>query len=606
MDTNSQELNERPFCGKCGLEINHHVGVCAGCVLKVAVESLSASDHPALGPIAVKGRSPIVESLNQQFSDYEFVELIGRGGSGWTFLATQKSLARNVAIKLLSRSDARRNELERFQKEAGNLAKLNHSNIVTVHDFGATDQFLYIVMEYVPNLTLRRWASRGKLDAEQVCAIGSQICRALEIAHETGLIHRDIKPENILVVKSEPEFEIRVADFGISQLTASNSVLDSVNGLTATGLIIGTPFYMAPEQQIPGKTIDRRADIFSTAVVLYELLTGQLPQGSFPPPSQFGRCDAALDAILIRALSNDPNNRFETAGEFADQLESQWAPGAEKPGSKWAVPVLVLAGLILLLVLPFGLPRLFDKTSGEQENEIAALSEPDAKQKTIEQQDSPKQKNETTPQKNETAPQDEPPLIPKIYQNLLEEISSNDSRKTRSALTSLKNAPPVPEINSITERVAQLTLDTNSFVSLQAIETLIALNFEKGYEALAKAMEGGVHSKSRAIMVVDKLADSRFIPILAKELNKNRSRRVVRALVLLGPESESTLQSYVQQQQSWLYMIPAIEAIGEIGSEDSFELLESLESSTESFVGPAATKAIAAIKARIDQKPAEQ
>ena len=430
-----------------------------------------------------------------------------------------------------------------------------------------------------------------------------------------------------MVVTSEPEFEIRVADFGISQLTASNSVLDSNNGLTATGLIIGTPFYMAPEQQIPGKTIDRRADIFSTAVVLYELLTGQLPQGSFPPPSQFGRCDAALDAILIRALSNDPNNRFETAGEFADQLESQGAPGAEKPGSKWAVPVLVLAGLILLLVLPFGLTRLFDKTSGEQENEIAALSEPDAKQKTIEQQDSPKQKNETTPQKNETAPQknetapqknettpqknetapqDEPPLIPKIYQNLLEEISSNDSRKTRSALTSLKNAPPVPEINSITERVAQLTLDTNSFVSLQAIETLIALNFEKGYEALAKAMEGGVHSKSRAIMVVDKLADSRFIPILAKELNKNRSRRILRALVLLGPESESTLQSYVQQQQSWLYMIPAIEAIGEIGSEDSFELLESLESSTESFVGPAATKAIAAINARINQKASEQ
>ena len=413
------------------------------------------------------------------------------------------------------------------------------------------------------------------------------------------MIHRDIKPENILVVKSEPEFEIRVADFGISQLTASNSVLDSVNGLTATGLIIGTPFYMAPEQQMPDKTIDRRADIFSTAVVLYELLTGQLPQGSFPPPSQFGRCNAALDTILIRALSNDPNNRFETAGEFADQLESQGAPGAEKPGSKWAVPVLVLAGLILLLVLPFGLTRLFDKTSGEQENEIAALSEPDAKQKTIEQQDSPKQKNET-------APQDEPPLIPKIYQNLLEEISSNDSRKTRSALTSLKNAPPVPEINSITERVAQLTLDTNSFVSLQAIETLIALNFEKGYEALAKAMEGGVHSKSRAIMVVDKLADSRFIPILAKELNKNRSRRILRALVLLGPESESTLQSYVQQQQSWLYMIPAIEAIGEIGSEDSFKLLESLESSTESFVGPAATKAIAAINARINQKASEQ
>ena len=588
------------------MEINHHVGVCAGCVLKVAVESLSANDHPALGPIAVKGRSPTVESLNQQFTDYEFVELIGRGGSGWTFLATQKSLARNVAIKLLSRSDARRNELERFQKEAGNLAKLNHSNIVTVHDFGATDQFLYIVMEYVPNLTLRRWVSRSKLDSEQACSIGSQICRALEFAHETGLIHRDIKPENILVVKSEPEFEVRVADFGISRLTAGNSVLDSDNGLTATGLIIGTPFYMAPEQQMPGKTIDRRADIFSTAVVLYELLTGQLPQGSFPPPSQFGRCDAALDGVLIRALSNDPNNRFETAGEFADQLESWGTLGAEKPGSKWALPVLVLAGLISLLLLTFGLPRLFNKTGNDQEDGIAALSDPDTNQKTTEQQDLLKQKDETDPQPVTPTNQDEPPSPPMIYLRLLDEMSSNDLRKTRAALKTLKEAPPVPEIDIITERVTQLTLDTNSFVSFQALDTLVAINFEKGYEALAKAMETGGHAKSSAIMVIDKLADPRFIPILAKELNKNGSRRIFSALVAIGPESESALQTCLQEQQGWMVMKPAIEAIGEIGSEDSFELLESLEYSSEPFVGRAATEAIAAIKKRLDQKPTEQ
>ena len=212
----------------------------------------------------MRGRCPSPETLNQQFPDFEFSELLGRGGSGWTFRATQKSLSRNVAIKLISRADSHRNELERFQKEAGNLAKLTHSNIVTVHDFGATDQFLYIVMEYVPKLTLRRLISDSKLAPELVSKIGSQICHALEHAHEIGLVHRDIKPENILVVRSDPEVEIRVADFGISQFTPSQG---SRGGFTQTGLIIGTPFYMAPEQQVPGKTIDRRADIFSTSVV---------------------------------------------------------------------------------------------------------------------------------------------------------------------------------------------------------------------------------------------------------------------------------------------------------------------------------------------------
>jgi len=337
-------------CQKCGSEIRQAIGVCPRCILTQAVESIAASDHPALGAMAVSGRCPSIDSLNEQFPDFEFHELLGRGGSGWTFRATQKSLSRSVAIKLISRTTSHAEALERFQREAGILAKLNHPSIVTVHDFGIQDQFLYIVMEFVPGTTLRRLIAPGKLKSERVIGIGKQICDALDYAHAKGLVHRDIKPENILVVSSEPEVEIRLADFGISRMALER---DSMGGLTRTGLIIGTPFYMAPEQQVPGKSIDRRTDIFSVGVVLYELLTGQLPQGNFPPPSKLSDCNGALDKIVMKALNNDPNLRFESAASLKQSLIS--IPGSKQgfPSWKSLAAILALLASTVLLVLIF-------------------------------------------------------------------------------------------------------------------------------------------------------------------------------------------------------------------------------------------------------------
>lgn len=219
-----------------------------------------------------------------------------------------------------------------------------------MHDFGEKDQFLYIVMEYIPGgMTLRRLISAGKVEPEKVVKIGSQLCNALEYAHAKGLVHRDIKPENILVASTEPEIEIRLADFGISRM-AINS--DSIDGLTQTGLIIGTPFYMAPEQQVPGKSIDRRTDVFSIGVVLYELLTGQLPQGNFQPPSKLSRCNPTTDHPIMKSLCNDPDQRFETAASLGEALVSS------HESSRWrlvwpAVGLLLVIGALSLFVWIF-------------------------------------------------------------------------------------------------------------------------------------------------------------------------------------------------------------------------------------------------------------
>ena len=609
MDTTSLDLNDRPYCQKCGLEINQCVGVCAGCVLQAAVKSLSPSDHPALGPIAVRGRCPSPETLNQQFPDFEFSELLGRGGSGWTFLATQKSLSRNVAIKLISRADSHRNELERFQKEAGNLAKLTHSNIVTVHDFGATDQFLYIVMEYVPKLTLRRLISDSKLAPELVSKIGSQICHALEHAHEIGLVHRDIKPENILVVRSDPEVEIRVADFGISQFTPSQG---SRGGFTQTGLIIGTPFYMAPEQQVPGKTIDRRADIFSTSVVLYELLTGQLPQGNFAPPSELSNCGPDMDAAIMRALSNDPNNRFDSAAEFAKNLESLGTPKTENLKFKTMAAALAMAGIAMIAIVAIALFQLKKRDSDQ-----ASTLERDASHEEVQQMTQPEIKTaqtdvETGPPEDESAETAEPsglvdasespPTIPKVYQKLLDEISDDDYWKTRKALTSLRDVPPVPEIAPITEHVFQLTKDTNPFIASDALDTLLVLNLDQGLKAMEQLLQGGHRARLRAISKMGELADPKCIPILAKELSASDSSWILSALKKIGPESESALIDFLEEAEGWVKMKPTIEALGEIGTEKSYEILERLTSSKEAFVGSAATTAIGAIKIRVDRE----
>ncbi len=241
-------------------------------------------------------------------------------------------LNRVVALKILNRGkEGDPRFAERFQREAQALAQLNHPNIVTVYDFGETGGLFFLLMEYVEGLNLRQLELTRKLAPEEALAIVPPICEALQYAHQQGIVHRDIKPENILLDK---QGRVKIADFGIARILG----LESDRPLTGDNQVVGTPYYMAPEQiENPG-SVDRRADIYSLGVVFYEMLTGELPLGRFAPPSQKVRIDVRLDEVVLRALEKEPELRYQHASDVKSHMESIAASPAgasseAKPGS---------------------------------------------------------------------------------------------------------------------------------------------------------------------------------------------------------------------------------------------------------------------------------
>jgi len=253
----------------------------------------------------------------------EIIELIGRGGMGAVYKARQKSLGRLVALKILPPQHAANPSFaERFSREAEALAELNHPNIVTVYDFGRAGEFYFLMMEYVDGVNLRHAMMAGRFTPRQALALVPPICEALQFAHDRGIVHRDIKPENLLLDQAG---RVKIADFGIARIIgaglnpASGVAVSDSPGLTQDS-VLGTPRYMAPEQSAHPAQADHRADIYSLGVVLYELLTGELPVGKFEPPSRKVHIDVRLDAIVLRALENTPELRYQTIGEMRTQV----------------------------------------------------------------------------------------------------------------------------------------------------------------------------------------------------------------------------------------------------------------------------------------------
>ncbi|MCX6856839.1 MAG: protein kinase [Verrucomicrobia bacterium] len=313
-------------CPKCHTEL-HGTGLCPKCLLAQAVMVTEDGALPG-----AKG-APVLDEVAAAFPELEVIELIGRGGMGVVYKARQKSLNRLVALKLLAPERVQDAEFaERFAKEAQVLATLNHPNIVTVHDFGVAaapssqsgagdapvaSRFFFLLMEFVDGVNLRQAMSAGRFTPEQALAIVPPVCEALQYAHEHGIVHRDIKPENLLLDK---EGRVKIADFGIAKMlnaAASETISQPV----------GTPRYMAPEQTM-GVATDHRADIYSLGVVLYELLTGELPGTKLQPPSQRVQIDVRLDEVVLRALNVKPELRWQTAADLKTQLLSVATPPA--------------------------------------------------------------------------------------------------------------------------------------------------------------------------------------------------------------------------------------------------------------------------------------
>jgi serine/threonine protein kinase/DNA-binding NarL/FixJ family response regulator len=259
---------------------------------------------------------------------YSLIELIGSGGMAEVYLAHDRELDRDVAFKVLRNQYADDEQfVERFKREARNAALLSHPNIVAIHDRGKTeDGAYYIVMEYVPGDNLKERILRdGPLPAPAAIAIALQVAQALRAAHERGVIHRDVKPQNILLTESG---DAKVVDFGLARAVSAVT-------MTQEGAILGTAHYLSPEQGL-GQPASPQSDLYSLGVVLYEMLTGELPHnaetpvgivmghisGQLRPPKEVNPdVPESINAVTVRLLARDPKDRYQDAAELIDDLE---------------------------------------------------------------------------------------------------------------------------------------------------------------------------------------------------------------------------------------------------------------------------------------------
>jgi eukaryotic-like serine/threonine-protein kinase len=282
---------------------------------------------------------------------YRITEPLASGGMGKVFCATDERLGRTVAVKLL-RDDLAHDErfVERFRREARAAASLSHPNVAGVYDYGEDNGQHFIVMEYVEGRDLARLLREdGPLSSDRAARIAAQAADALGHAHSAGLVHRDVKPANVIVMEGD---RVKVTDFGIARAAGDAT-------LTATGSVLGTAHYLAPEQA-EGNPAGPPSDIYSLGIVLYEMLTGALPftgdsalavamrhvNDDVPAPSQLNdSVPAPLDSIVARATAKDPANRFPDARSMAVALTEAAAPtGGNGAGPIPATAVLPTGG----------------------------------------------------------------------------------------------------------------------------------------------------------------------------------------------------------------------------------------------------------------------
>ncbi len=305
-------------CPKCNSENTADAKFCLSCGEPLTRKTIAVGVIPAQ-----QAEERLVIGKN-----YEVEKKLGEGGMGIVYKAVHNLSGQEVAIKMLPPELSQDEGIRtRFINEARLLAKLDHPNIVTLYNFLEEDQRFYLIMQFVKGKTLEEYIKeKGKLSVDEAVEIFSQVCDALGYAHNLGVIHRDIKPANIMIT---PDMRVKVMDFGIAKLTGGTK-------LTATGIAVGTVWYMSPEQ-IRGAELDARSDLYALGITLYEALTGRVPFNSesdyevrkshveLNPPSPLSLDSSlpqAVDTVLMKVLAKNPADRYQNAEEFKKALGS--------------------------------------------------------------------------------------------------------------------------------------------------------------------------------------------------------------------------------------------------------------------------------------------
>lgn len=335
----AQLRSNNPFCAACELFLNKEAMFCSECGSPLTLPGAGAHPyyennyHSSLPTIRLTNPDPLIGHVID--GKYELLARLGEGGMSVVYRARRVHIGDDVAVKILTgkyvKDDA---ALARFRREARAAAMLRHPNVITIHDFGETDDDnapAFIVMEFVKGTPLRELLhGENRFSVERGVRLMRGICAGVGAAHRQGVVHRDLKPENILVIAPDDDFEVesvRVVDFGLAKLLADA-------GAATSGAVVGTPFYMSPEQCL-GEPLDARSDVYSLGAMFYEMLSGKRPFAaetvsgvinrhlSEPPPpfSPSLEIPRRISMGIMHALAKDPDDRPQTATELARHMQ---------------------------------------------------------------------------------------------------------------------------------------------------------------------------------------------------------------------------------------------------------------------------------------------
>ena len=341
-----------PRCTICGARLGPE-GACAQCLLRLAIDANGADEDP------------LFETLRWQgFGDYEVIEEIARGGMGVVYRARQRSLEREVALKMILAGElAGKKALRMFQIEAQAAANLHHPNIVPVYEIGEHEMQNYFTMRYIPGgRTVADWAASKRNDPQEIAAVVAKISRAVAHAHERGVLHCDLKPSNVLW---DPKGEPLVTDFGLAKL------LDQAEPAISYTAIVGSPSYMAPEQVDKELgNLTTATDVYGIGALLYEMLSGNPPfnggsaleilrKVSQESPGALSNVPVDLSVVCMKCLAKRPGDRYSTAAALAEDLErfARGEPVSAVPLTwpqtvwRWALRKPRSAALLLFCIL---------------------------------------------------------------------------------------------------------------------------------------------------------------------------------------------------------------------------------------------------------------